>query len=125
MDDTGTYEPEPGDLFALTDIIPKRMDDLKRSGSYFRIAYVSGPKDTNNDEYPILSSESMGMDIESGFRFRKQRLYAIHLLNLTTNVRIWKALNSRLGGDEKNMNIIKEVLQVQQDLNVRISTTDF
>ncbi|PNY07498.1 regulator of nonsense transcripts-like protein [Trifolium pratense] len=36
------------------------------------------------------------------------KLYAIYLLNLTTNVRVWKALNSELEG--ANMNMIKKVL---------------
>lgn len=44
---------------------------------------------------------------------KEQKLYAVHLLNLTTHIRIWKALNSQLEGE--NINIIKKV--VQPDLN--------
>ncbi|CAJ1970808.1 unnamed protein product [Sphenostylis stenocarpa] len=103
------YVPEAGDLFALTDIKPKRIDDLNRPGRFYHIAYVCGPKDSN-DEIPIQSSKHMEMDISD---LRSNKLYATFLLNLTTNIRVWKALNSQFESD--NTNIIKQVLQ--PDLN--------
>nr|POE52209.1 hypothetical protein CFP56_60316 [Quercus suber] len=43
-------------------------------------------------------------------RTRKgQNLYAVPLINMTTNIRIWRALNSKLEGG--NLNVIQNVLQ--------------
>ncbi|RDX62227.1 putative helicase MAGATAMA 3, partial [Mucuna pruriens] len=109
-EDICKYVPQSGDLFVLTDIRPKTIYDLNRPGRYYHIAYVCGPKDPYTDKIPILSSKDMEMDIEPEFRScRIYKLYATFLLNLTTNIRIWKALNSQLDND--NMNIIKKVLQ--------------
>jgi len=38
---------EVEDPFALTDIKPKRIDDLNRAGRFYHIAYVCGPKYSN------------------------------------------------------------------------------
>ncbi|CAJ2652928.1 unnamed protein product [Trifolium pratense] len=54
----------------------------------------------------------MEMEMHGKFDSRRnnaQKLYAVYLVNMTTNVRIWKALNSEMEGS--NMNIIKKVLQ--------------
>ncbi|KAH1214546.1 putative ATP-dependent helicase C29A10.10c [Glycine max] len=130
-EDIGSYEPEPGDIFAFTDIRPKNIGDLiNRPKLSYVIAYVCGRKDANTNEIPIRASKCLEMDIEFEFsrlnknettqlrsyieetnqpRNTKQKLYATYLLNLTTNIRIWKALKYK--GEEANMNIIKDVLQ--------------
>lgn len=107
LKDSGTYEPEVGDLIAFTDIKPKNIYDLTRSKRGYHIAYVVGSKDKSSDMIPILSSKYM--ETESYLRSNNaQKLYAVYLLNMTTNVRIWKALNSELEG--ANMNMIEKVL---------------
>ncbi|KAL2317322.1 hypothetical protein Fmac_031198 [Flemingia macrophylla] len=115
VENFGKYDPQPGDLFALADVRPKNIGDLNRPKRYYHIAYVCGaPKDSDTGEILILSSKSMEDDIEPGFRRHiTQELYAIRLLNLTTNIRIWKALHSP--SDSENMKLIKQVLQ--PDLN--------
>jgi hypothetical protein len=40
--DVGKYEPEVGDLIALTDVRPKCIDDLNRPKRFYLIAYVLG-----------------------------------------------------------------------------------
>jgi senataxin len=108
----GKYEPEVGDLIAFTNIRPRSVYDLSRIKNYCHIAYIHGSKDEFTDEIPILLSKYMDMEMHSKFDLRKnkaQKLYAVYLVNLTTNVRIWKALNSEMEGS--NMNIIKKVLQ--------------
>ncbi|KAG4955112.1 hypothetical protein JHK87_040706 [Glycine soja] len=140
-EDIGSYEPEPGDIFAFTDIRPKNIGDLiNRPKLSYVIAYVCGRKDANTNEIPIRASKCLEMDIEFEFsrlnknettqlrsyieetnqpRNTKQKLYATYLLNLTTNIRIWKALKYK--GEEANMNIIKDVLQ--PDLSVVMKVT--
>ncbi|KAL2317323.1 hypothetical protein Fmac_031199 [Flemingia macrophylla] len=107
----GSYEPEVGDLIAFTNIRLRSMDDLKKTRKHFYIAYVNGPRDEFTDEIPILSSmfleNDIGFDLSSN---RKQKLYAVYLSNMTTNIRIWKALNLQFEG--ANVSIFNKVLKV-------------
>ncbi|CAJ2652910.1 unnamed protein product [Trifolium pratense] len=108
----GKYEPEVGDLIAFTSIRPRSVYDLSRIKNYCHIAYICGSKDEFTDEIPILLSKYMEMEMHGKFHSRRnnaQKLYAVYLVNMITNVRIWKALNSEMEGS--NMNIIKKVLQ--------------
>jgi senataxin len=119
--DVGKYEPEFGDLILFTNIRPKSVDDLKlnTANSPYHIAFVLGPTPISElideiHEVQVLSSKCINTDFESDTRNNEtQKLYAVYLMNMVTNVRIWKALKSELHG-----NIIPKVLQPDQ--NVRI-----
>ncbi|KAL5102079.1 hypothetical protein RYX36_006406 [Vicia faba] len=111
QDNNGKYEPEAGDLVAFTDIKPKRVDDLNTQRCSYNVGYVVVPKDEFSGEVSILSSKCM---IETDFRYNdKQKMYAVYLMNMTTNVRIWKALNSQSDGD--HLGLIKKVLRPCHD----------
>ncbi|CAK8566184.1 unnamed protein product [Lathyrus sativus] len=112
--DVGTYEPEVGDLIAMTDFKPKTVEDLNRPRRYYHIAYVYGSKESTG-KISVLSSKCIDMEINSNYLRSNNapKLYAIYLLNLTTNIRVWKALNSELEG--ANMNMIKKVLQANSN----------
>ncbi|MED6189253.1 hypothetical protein PIB30_094041 [Stylosanthes scabra] len=108
-----SYEPMLGDVIAFTDIRPKRIEDLNRPKKFFHIGYVVRPKIGHTNEIPILSSkymETMNEFDTSGVK----KLYAVHLMNILPNVRIWKALNSQL--EDSDMSIIEKVLR--QDSNI-------
>ncbi|CAL2229728.1 unnamed protein product [Prunus armeniaca] len=105
----GKYEPAVGDIFALTNFRPKCIDDLNRPPNFYLIAYVLGSKDESSDNLQILSSKPISGEGYKKIKSRKETLFAVYLTNMTTNVRVWKALNS----EETNTNIIKNVLQVQ------------
>ncbi|KAJ0614716.1 hypothetical protein HanIR_Chr02g0065531 [Helianthus annuus] len=84
---TGTkYDPMVGDLIALTQVKPKRIDDLARSNSPFLLAYV-----TNVIKSPmtiqVVSSNDL---IESSLCEMKERpkAFVVYLTNLTTNMRM-------------------------------------
>jgi hypothetical protein len=47
---------------------------------------------------------------------KKETLFAVYLMNMTTNVRIWKALNPAPEGG--NTNIIKTVLQANSPVRI-------
>ncbi|XP_021833779.1 probable helicase MAGATAMA 3, partial [Prunus avium] len=96
------YEPQPGDLIALTDIRPKCSDHLNSPRDSYLIAYVIPGGD---DRVFIRSSKPISRGGGEG----GGKLFAVYLINMTTNVRIWKALIS----EKANTNIIKNVLQVQ------------
>ncbi|KAL5102073.1 hypothetical protein RYX36_006400 [Vicia faba] len=104
----GKYEPEVGDLIAFTNMRPKSVDDLSRIKRYCHMAYICGSRDEFTNEIIILLSKEMhnNFDLRTN---KAQKLYAVYLVNMTTNVRIWKALNLEMEGS--SVNIIKEVLQ--------------
>ncbi|KAL7223622.1 hypothetical protein ACSBR1_025137 [Camellia fascicularis] len=126
MEDTnnyeGMYEPQVGDLIALTEVKPKYIDDLHRPKSPYLVAYVTKTNDDsdcfwiqqeeNKDdshklEIKVWSSNLIMFDAdELEDQNKKRKLFAVYLTNMITNVRIWTALHS-----EGNMNIIKRVLQ--------------
>ncbi|CAJ2652930.1 unnamed protein product [Trifolium pratense] len=112
----GKYEPEFGDLILFTDIRPKSVDDLKlnTANSPYHIAFVYGPtrKSDEIQKVQVLSSKCINTDFESNTRDNEtQKLYAVYLMNMVTNVRIWKALKSKSHG-----NIIEKVLQPDQNI---------
>ncbi|KAL5057778.1 hypothetical protein RYX36_029382 [Vicia faba] len=58
-----------------------------------------------------MSSKCM---TETDFRYNdKHKMYAVYLMNMTTNVCIWKALNSQSDGD--HLGLIKKVLRPCHD----------
>ncbi|XP_060669321.1 uncharacterized protein LOC132800210 isoform X2 [Ziziphus jujuba] len=113
----GKYEPEFGDLFAITDVRPKYAGDLDRPQRPYLIAHVQG---IYTDEagipvaYSILSSKPVldeySLDVEMNTENRTRiTLFAVKLINLKTNVRIWNALNRVQ--DEQSVDILQKVLQ--------------
>ncbi|CAN6572652.1 unnamed protein product [Malus baccata var. baccata] len=105
------YEPQVGDLIALTDVKPKCIDDLNRSPRYYVIAYVNKVPDPEEfpdaHEFQILSSKPIDYGEQDTQKSKRQKHFAVYLMNMTTNLRVWCALNSKEG----NTNIIKKVLQ--------------
>ncbi|XP_075098103.1 uncharacterized protein LOC107796774 isoform X1 [Nicotiana tabacum] len=103
------YEPEVGDLIALTDVKPKRIEDLNRPKRSYLIAIVQGMKDDGSDRVPILSSQPISFKKPDRAKGEQgDKLFIVYLSNLTTNIRIWKALNS--DKENANLKIIKTVL---------------
>ncbi|KAF5186977.1 p-loop nucleoside triphosphate hydrolase superfamily protein, partial [Thalictrum thalictroides] len=96
------YEPQPWDIIALSDVIPRCVDDLNRSPRYYFPAIVIGVGDKDST-FKIFTTKP--------FCFRKHQqnervaLFATFLINITTNIRIWRALHG-----EAHLNIIKVVL---------------
>ncbi|XP_055961523.1 uncharacterized protein LOC126676427 [Mercurialis annua] len=107
-------EPQVGDLIAFTDVIrPKCISDLNRPRRPFLLAYVHEIADENSDILSIIASKPFNLEenkiIFGGNGRQKDRLFVVYITNLTTNIRIWKALNSEL--ENPNTNIIKRVLE--------------
>ena len=90
------YEPEVRDIIAITGI--------RRNRSYL-VAFVLSVR--YERFLTILSSKPILF--EHGKNKKRQNLYAVPLINMSTNIRIWRALNSKLEGG--NLNIIQNVLQ--------------
>ncbi|KAK4551022.1 hypothetical protein RGQ29_032600 [Quercus rubra] len=100
----GGYEPMVGDIIALTNVRPK-YNDLDRPNRPFLVAFVQKVKDDNI--LTILASKPILAEDQGNKK--RETLYAICLINMTTNIRIWRALNFEL--ESKNLDIIGKVLQ--------------
>lgn len=107
--DTKAYEPECGDLIAITSVIPKCIGDLERS---YVIAMVQGVKD--DLILSVLSSKPILFEENMDKNGKKETLFAVYLINMTTNIRIWQALTS--DPKERNMKLIEKVLQTKFDV---------
>ena len=59
---------------------------------------------------PILSEEQENKKMKN--------LYAVFMINMTTNIRIWRALNFELEGE--NIDIIGKVLQPNSAVRISI-----
>ncbi|XP_062083051.1 helicase sen1-like isoform X2 [Humulus lupulus] len=106
-----TLELNYGDLIAITNVRPKCINDLDRPRRPYLIASVQrgwARVEDNCLVLIILSSKPISID-DNMRKNRKseEALFAVKLMNMTTNIRIWKALHS----DPKtgNMNIIRQV----------------
>ncbi|KAL5102077.1 hypothetical protein RYX36_006404 [Vicia faba] len=111
VENGGKYEPGSGDLIAITHIRPKSLNDLNTLNSPYHIAYVNWGKNQSSNKISVMSSKCM-----IAFDFRKnnkQKMYAVYLMNMVTNVRIWKALNSQSDGE--HLGLIKKVLRPCHD----------
>ncbi|KAF4404609.1 hypothetical protein G4B88_005995 [Cannabis sativa] len=100
-----------GDLIAITNVRPKCINDLDRPRRPYLIAFVQHRwlRDESSclvlsisSSKPILIEENMGKNR------KRETLFAVKLMNMTTNIRIWNALHS--DPETGNMNLIKQVL---------------
>ncbi|KAK2979221.1 hypothetical protein RJ640_009619, partial [Escallonia rubra] len=112
----GIYEPMVGDLIALSNVRPKCSDDLKRPEASHLFALVQGSNRQGSGILRILSSRPIMLEKEGTGKDKKWgNLFAVHITNLTTNIRIWNALSTKLEGG--NLNMIKTVLQPNSDFD--------
>ena len=109
----GAYEPMVGDLIVLTDVRPKNIKDLDRPNRPFLVAFVLRVKD---NILTILASKPIL--VEEHENKKMKTLYAVFLINMTTNIRIWRALNFELDGE--NIDIIGKVLQPNSAVRISI-----
>ncbi|KAE9621239.1 putative P-loop containing nucleoside triphosphate hydrolase [Lupinus albus] len=99
-----SYMPTVGDLIAITNNPPKCIDDLNISN--YVIAYVYKMKGIS--AYYSVSVLSSKPILSEGKKC--STVFAVHLTNLTTNIRIWRSLKGELEGT--NMKILDKVLQL-------------
>ncbi|KAL8472326.1 hypothetical protein ACS0TY_029515 [Phlomoides rotata] len=102
------YTPVPTDLIALMDVRPECVDVLTSPKRTCILAFVLRS---------FFSTSSMVILSSKPIPFKKSsmgsRLFAVHLTNLTTNIRIWRALNPGKGGNTK---MIDSVLSVDPSM---------
>ncbi|KAM0022015.1 putative P-loop containing nucleoside triphosphate hydrolase, DNA2/NAM7 helicase, helicase [Helianthus debilis subsp. tardiflorus] len=112
------YEPEVGDLILLTDVKPRRVVDLRP----YVIASVQRVQNEDHATTQVISSKPIPFSWIQSHKGGKviNKVFAVNLMNLTTNTRIWQALHSSLDGN-KNMKMINKVLQTDSMSKERCS----
>ncbi|XP_051116744.1 uncharacterized protein LOC127241644 [Andrographis paniculata] len=107
------YRTLPGDILLVSDRKPENASDMRRTGWTYTLASVIQVSDKQGDDdeegddaisSPVAfkMETAVAMDVE----FVKNRsFYVIHLMNVTSNKRIWNALRMH-----RNMKIISKVL---------------
>lgn len=116
------YEPEVGDLLAITEVRPKCIDDLNGRKISYTIALVKGI----SEEFPhwitiessnlIFIEKAYDQEFDGGENGKLSLpIFAVYLTNLTTNQRIWKALHPQEGG---NVDILNTVLRINPSVRL-------
>ncbi|KAK1296700.1 hypothetical protein QJS10_CPB15g00113 [Acorus calamus] len=108
------YIPQIGDLFALSNVRPSHLSDLTRFGKSYNIGLVTKGGEDDVDLPPGCYVVEASKAIETGEYGVKQKeprlLFAVSLMNITTNSRIWSALNVNVSNTLRNLSIVKQVL---------------
>ncbi|KAI3966447.1 hypothetical protein MKW92_008200 [Papaver armeniacum] len=90
-----------GDVIAFSDVKSTRVEDLTR------LSYIPALVQEVEDEgkaYMVKILASKPLEFDEGSQKKFEHLFAVFLVNVATNCRIWRALN---GG---NLSIVEEVL---------------
>lgn len=106
------YEPQYGDLIALTDVRPKCITHLNRPKTPYTVALVQSVSGEALVKIRIKSSKPISFEYGD-------RLFVVCLTNLNTNIRIWNALTT--SGEGGNNKIISSVLRVDPDVEENCS----
>ncbi|QCD92739.1 regulator of nonsense transcripts 1 [Vigna unguiculata] len=109
-------EPEIGQLFTLTNTRPECIDDLNKHGNSYLIGLIGKVRKKKDEEdvYEVQILASNPIKLEMYWQEDGRYLYGIYgfaayLINITTNRRIWNALNSDPEGPD--IHVIKQLLQ--------------
>lgn len=108
-----SYKPKPGDIFILSDSVLEDISDLgryRRTWCYASVSKVSENENLTNESKDFDSENSMSFKIRTSQNIEikqgmRNSLFAVFLINLTTNTRTWIALH-KLG----NTKMLEEVL---------------
>ncbi|KAK1304217.1 hypothetical protein QJS10_CPB11g02251 [Acorus calamus] len=109
------YVPKTGDLFALSDVKPSQLSSHpnKLSKSCVLCFVMRGPGDDENLPsccYQIKASKAIEEGNYGKWLKRPRQLFAVSLMNVITNSRIWVSLNLDVWTTKRNLSIIKRVL---------------
>ncbi|XP_058098078.1 helicase sen1-like isoform X3 [Magnolia sinica] len=99
-----TSGPKNGDIFALCDVVPSRVADLHCDGRSYMLGFVTKNEDAESGPpFEIRAKVSKDVVAPKG---KEKSLFAVFLINITTNNRIWTALHAT----RRNSDVVKEAL---------------
>ncbi|KAL5983169.1 hypothetical protein ACLOJK_017252 [Asimina triloba] len=102
----GSCVPKAGDMFALSEVIPSSVDDLKRIGASFVMGLVKTYGDDETRPPPFQIKAKVSKHFQDAV-IEGRCIFAVFFSNLTTNTRIWNALHMQ---EATSQGIIREVL---------------
>lgn len=123
-------EPEIGQLFTLTNTRPECIDDLNKHGNSYLIGLIGKVRKKKDEEdvyeVQILASNPIKLEMywqEDGRYVYGIYGFAAYLINITTNRRIWNALNSDPEGPD--IHVIKQLLQPDPAVRAMVYSLPF
>ncbi|XP_043694489.1 uncharacterized protein LOC122645224 [Telopea speciosissima] len=112
------YRAKAGDIFVFSDIIPETVSDLQCYGRSWTFAAVIYATDYEQSEegsgVSLQVKASSAIEVKDGMQ---NSLFAIFLVNLTTNDRIWAALKG-IGNLKIMENILGDNLKAEKFCNI-------
>ncbi|XP_058098074.1 helicase sen1-like isoform X1 [Magnolia sinica] len=99
-----TSGPKNGDIFALCDVAPSSVADLNCDGRFYTLGLVAKNEDAESGP-PFEIRAKVLKDVVAP-KGKEKSLFAVFLINITPNNRIWMALHTI----HRNSNVIKEAL---------------
>ena len=117
-------------LLSLTDKRPTCIDDLNKHGNSYLIALIRKVRKKNDDEnvFEVQILASQPIKLEMYWQEDDKYIYgiygfAVYLFSLTTNMRIWNALNSDPDGPV--IHVSKQLLQPDSAVRTVIYSLPF
>ncbi|XP_058098091.1 uncharacterized ATP-dependent helicase C29A10.10c-like isoform X2 [Magnolia sinica] len=108
-----TSVPKKGDIYALCNAVPLTFADLNCGGRSYTLGLVTGNKDAESrPPFEVQAKVSKEVVAPEG---KEKPLFAVFLINIMTNNRIWMALNAPC----RNSNVIKEALCTNSSVLVK------
>ncbi|XP_042505284.1 uncharacterized protein LOC122081929 isoform X2 [Macadamia integrifolia] len=113
---TEDYKPKPGDIYVLSDRVPEYVEALQHYGRSWTFALVTKVPDNEQSEEGFSDNEQSGENSSMYLKIMASKsieiiegmldsLFAFFITNVTTNNRIWIALQGK-----GNLKIIEEIL---------------
>uniref|UniRef100_A0ACD5UEM4 Uncharacterized protein n=1 Tax=Avena sativa TaxID=4498 RepID=A0ACD5UEM4_AVESA len=115
-----------GDIIILSDVKLENISDIAQNGRPFRIAFITDGADEDDDSppsnYEIKASGKIDAADEISQDGKRRPLFAAHLLNIVTYIRIWRCLDYTT--IRRNQNLIQEMVHYPRVANILPKHTD-
>ncbi|KAM3388636.1 hypothetical protein ACQJBY_011023 [Aegilops geniculata] len=109
-----------GDIIILSDVKPENISDITCNGRPYCIAFITDGADEDDDSppasYAITASGKIDAADEVSEDGKRSPLFAAHLLNIVTYIRIWRCLDYTTV--RRNPNLIQEMVHYPRVANI-------
>ncbi|KAM0832859.1 hypothetical protein ACQ4PT_064638 [Festuca glaucescens] len=109
-----------GDIIILSDVKPENISDIAQNGRPYCIAFITDGGDEDDDSppamYVIKASGQIDAADEISQDGKRRPLFAAHLLNIVTYIRIWRCLDYTTL--RRNQNLIQEMVHYPRVANI-------
>uniref|UniRef100_N1QU66 Uncharacterized protein n=1 Tax=Aegilops tauschii TaxID=37682 RepID=N1QU66_AEGTA len=107
-----------GDIIILSDVKPENISDITCNGRPYCIAFITDGADEDDDSppasYVITASGKIDAADKVSEDGKRSPLFAAHLLNIVTYIRIWRCLDYTTV--RRNPNLIQEMVHYPREM---------